>query len=66
MIKNCTQEVSWPPSDEKNIYVKALPDQREKGHLGRNRRQKMDLELKNFQGSTAHYYSKPFSKGKKP
>ena len=62
-----TQEVSWPPpqsqSEENNNYLKTLPNLNEKVHIGRSQRQRMDLELKNFQGSTAHYSSNPFSKG---
>ena len=61
------QEVSWPPTDpkaeEKINSIKSLPDLTGKVHLGRNRRQKLDLEIKSFQGSTAHYTSNPFSKG---
>ena len=61
------QELSWPPPDmagQRINYIKILPDLREKVHLGRNRRQKMDLEMKNFQGSTANQLSaNPFSKG---
>lgn len=67
VITRNVKEVSWPPPDtidkEKINSMKILPDLREKVHLGRNRRQKMDLEMKNFQGSTAHYSSNPFSKG---
>ena len=66
-ILTITQEVSWPPTespaDEKNKYHKTLPNLNEKVHIGRSQRQRMDLELKNFQGSTAHYSSNPFSKG---
>merc|ERR1712013_698983 len=65
VITRNVKEVSWPPPDmtgEKVNYIKILPDLREKVHLGRNRRQKMDLEMKNFQGSTAHQLSaNPFS-----
>jgi len=67
VITRNVKEVSWPPPDqraeEKNNSLKALPDLNEKVHLGRNRRQKMDLEMKNFQGSTAHYSSNPFCSG---
>ena len=55
------QEVSWPPPESKT--GKTLPNLNEKVHMGRSKRQKMDLELKNFQGSTAHFSSNPFSTG---
>ena len=51
------QEVSWPPPESQ--AGKILPNLNEKVHMGRSQRQKMDLELKNFQGSTAHYFSFP-------
>ena len=61
-----SQEVSWPPpesqADVKYDYPKTLPKLNEKVHIGRSQRPKMDLELKNFQRSTAHYFSNPFSK----
>merc|ERR1712179_91705 len=67
VITRNVKEVSWPPPDmvgEKINYIKILPDLREKVHLGKNRRQKMDLDTRNFLGSTAHHFSSnPFSKG---
>jgi hypothetical protein len=56
-----TQEVSWPPQESQ--AGKTLTNLNEKVHMGRSQRQKMDLELKNFQGSTAHFSPNPFSKG---
>ena len=63
------QEVSWPPIEcqtkEKEVInsIKTLPNLSGKVHLGQGRRQKMDLEIQNFQGSTSHYSSNPFSRG---
>merc|ERR1719430_97632 len=65
VITRNVKEISWPPPDmagEKINYIKILPDLREKVHLDRNRRQKMDLDTRNFKGSTEHHFSSnPFS-----
>ena len=55
------QEVPWPPP--KSQTGKTLPNLNEKVPIGRCQRQAMDLKLQQFQGSTAHYSSNPFSKG---
>ena len=55
------QEVSWPPPESQT--GKTLPNLNEKVHMGRSQRQKMDLELKNFQVFTANFSPNPFSKG---
>eukprot|EP00092_Neocalanus_flemingeri_P032534 GFUD01035383.1.p1 GENE.GFUD01035383.1~~GFUD01035383.1.p1 ORF type:complete len:189 (+),score=62.34 GFUD01035383.1:81-647(+) len=63
------KELSWPPTEfqskeKKEINcTKTLPNLSGTVHLGKGRRQKMDLELQNFQGSTAHYSSNPFTNG---
>eukprot|EP00092_Neocalanus_flemingeri_P032533 GFUD01035382.1.p1 GENE.GFUD01035382.1~~GFUD01035382.1.p1 ORF type:complete len:197 (+),score=85.51 GFUD01035382.1:81-671(+) len=69
VITRNVKEVSWPPTEfqakekEEINSIKTLPNLSGIVHLGKGRRQKMDLELQNFQGSTAHYSSNPFSKG---
>ena len=56
-----TQEVSWPPpqsqAEEKNNYLKTLPNPNEKVHIGRSQRQKMDLELDDSLHKTHTYCS---------
>ena len=64
-----TQEVSWPPLDtqakpeEFTNHSKLLPNLSGTVHIGKDRRRKMELEIQNFQGSTANYLSNPFSRG---
>ena len=64
-----TQEVCWPLTDtpakpdEMTNHSKPLPNLSATVHIGKDRRKKMELEIQNFQGSTANYSSNPFSKG---
>merc|ERR1719483_555115 len=69
VVTRNVKEVSWPPTEfqdkEKEVInsIKTLPNLSGVVHLGRATRKKMDLELQNFKGSTAHYSSHPFIKG---
>eukprot|EP00091_Calanus_sinicus_P005998 TRINITY_DN16550_c0_g1_i1.p1 TRINITY_DN16550_c0_g1~~TRINITY_DN16550_c0_g1_i1.p1 ORF type:complete len:112 (-),score=26.37 TRINITY_DN16550_c0_g1_i1:264-599(-) len=68
MVKNGMEmkEVSWPPidtpakPDEMVNPRKHLPNLSGVVHIGKDRRQKMELEIQNFQGSTDSYSSNPF------
>merc|ERR1712228_108696 len=58
------KKVPWPPEEEKKATVaKNLPNLSGKVHMGKERRQRMEQEIQNFQGSTVHYSSNPFSQG---
>jgi len=62
-------EVSWPPMDQtpKQEGVpssnKPLPNLSGTVFMGKDRRERMELEIQNFKGSTVNYSSNPFSKG---
>jgi len=67
---NNVKEVSWPPPDhqarEKQMVgaVRSLPNLKGTVHMGKTRRQMMDMEFENvLKNSSAHYYSHPFTKG---
>merc|ERR1711936_1066876 len=58
VITRNVKEVSWPPADSPDQFVnstKTLPNLSGVVHIGKDRRQKMELALKDFQGSTAQY-----------
>ena len=44
--------------------VRSLPNLKGTVHMGKTRRQMMDMEFENvLKNSSAHYYSHPFTKG---
>ena len=64
------QEVSWPPPaneiKEKQVLdsIKTLPNLSGVVHIGKAKRQMMDIEFENvLKSSTAKYTSHPFTKG---
>merc|ERR1712179_87219 len=63
------KEVSWPPVDQATKQEgvtssnKTLPNLSGTVFMGKDRRERMELEIQNFKGSTANYSANPFSKG---
>ena len=69
---HCFQEVGLPPKptqppkdevDKSSMLLKNLPNRAATVHMGKERREKIDQELKNFKGATEAYSSHPFNKG---